>query len=149
MARTNQRAKNVAWIYKIEGNKKTYVGQCKEKYFSTRKKNHKAQFRRWLNGDKKYCSAFKCLSDEKVKFTILEEISYCGRWQGNKQLKEKLATKERFWRKKLNAVNKNTPGRQKQERDATSYVCICGEKLKYSSKWGHLNSLNHHRRIKS
>ena len=61
MARTKQRAENVAWIYKIEGNKKTYVGQCKEKYFSTRKKNHKAQFRRWLNGDKKYCSALKCL----------------------------------------------------------------------------------------
>ena len=56
MARTKQSAKNVAYIYKIEGNNKTYIGQSKEKYFSTRKKNHKAQFKRWLNGDKKYCS---------------------------------------------------------------------------------------------
>lgn len=147
MARTKQMATNVARVYKLVGNNKCYVGQSKEKYFCQRIRNHKAQYKRWLNGDQKYCTSFQCLSDASAKFTILEQILYSGRWQENTQLKKNLANKEEYWRKKLNAVNKNTPGRQKPERDQTSYVCLCGQKLKYSSKWGHLNSQTHHRRM--
>ena len=58
MARTKQKAKNTAWIYKIVGNNLVYVGLSHEQYFSVRKKNHYAQFKRWKIGDKHVCGQF-------------------------------------------------------------------------------------------
>ena len=148
MARTKQKAKNTAWLYKIVSNTLgTYVGLTHEKYWTVRIKNHLAQFKLWKNGGKKFCHSFLVLKDESATFSILESFQYEGRWQGNETLKNLLSSKERYWKEKLNAVNKNVPGRTKAERDQSSYLCECGQTLKYSSKWGHLASQNHHRRM--
>ena len=133
---------NYALIYKIVSNKVgTYVGLTHEKYLSIRAKNHRAQFKRWKMGkSKKFCYSFKVLEDEEATFTFLESVKYEGEWRGNDKLKKLLSSKELYWKNKLDALNKNVPGRTKAERDQTTYQCDCGLPLKYSSKWGHLAS---------
>ena len=83
MARTKQKAKNTAWLYKIVSNTLgTYVGLTHEKYWTVRIKNHLAQFKLWKNGGKKFCHSFLVLKDESATFSILESFQYEGRWQG-------------------------------------------------------------------
>ena len=140
---------NYALIYKIVSNKVgTYVGLTHEKYLSIRAKNHRAQFKRWKMGkSKKFCYSFKVLEDEEATFTFLESVKYEGEWRGNDKLKKLLSSKELYWKNKLDALNKNVPGRTKAERDQTTYQCDCGLLLKYSSKWGHLASKMHKTRM--
>ena len=110
---------NYALIYKIVSNKVgTYVGLTHEKYLSIRAKNHRAQFKRWKMGkSKKFCYSFKVLEDEEATFTFLESVKYEGEWRGNDKLKKLLSSKELYWKNKLDALNKNVPGRTKAERD--------------------------------
>ena len=138
-----------ALIYKIVSNKVgTYVGLTHEKYLSIRKKNHRGQFKLWKMGKtKKFCYSFKVLEDESATFTVLECVKYEGEWKGNEKLKKLLSSKELYWKNKLDALNKNVPGRTKAERDQTTYQCECGQPLKYSSKWGHLASQMHKTRM--
>ena len=140
---------NNAWLYKIVSNTVgTYVGLTHEKYWTTRKKNHLGQYKGWKMGKiKKYCYSFKVLEDESATFTVLECVKYEGEWKGNEKLKKLLSSKERYWKNKLDALNKNVPGRTKAERDQTTYQCECGQTLKYSSKWGHIASQMHKRKM--
>ena len=110
---------NNAWLYCIVSKTVgTYVGLTKEKYWTTRKKNHLAQYKLWKNGKtKKFCHSFLVLKDESATWSILECVQYEGKLQGNQTLKELLSSKERYWKDKLDAVNKNVPGRTKAERD--------------------------------
>ena len=89
--------KQLARLYKIEGNGSVYVGQTHQEYFSSRKSSHVCDLKRYQEQrkDSKKPSAFPVLLDEKPKFTILETVEFTGDWKDkkNKKIRELVAKK--------------------------------------------------------
>lgn len=107
--------KQVAYLYKIDGGGKVYVGRTVQKYFVSRIASHECDYKNWLEKKKnsKYCSSFEVLKYKDHNFTILEEVAFFGEWKSNNKIRKLVSNKERKWKEDLGAINKNVPGRQK------------------------------------
>ena len=96
-------------IYKIESNQceQVYVGSTCEQYLSNRLSGHKRNYKRYLNGNGNYTSSYELLKYDDFKIYLIEDYP-CER-------KEQLRSREGYWIKELDCVNKHIAGRTKKE----------------------------------
>jgi hypothetical protein len=100
-------------IYKIESHlgDKIYIGSTTKKLLSQRMANHRSDFIKWKNGEKKYkCSSIILFNEyglENCKIVLLENYS-CN-------TKDELLSKEAFYIKSIKCVNKIIPKRTRIE----------------------------------
>jgi hypothetical protein len=97
-------------IYKIVSDQtdKIYVGSTCEPLLSKRLANHRASYKRYLQGEYDYVTSFEILKYDDAEIILLELFS-C-------QNKDELHSRERHYIESiLNTVNKNIPSRTSLE----------------------------------
>ena len=123
-------------IYRIEPNNSecdgdVYYGSSCEPYLSRRMQNHRADYKRWLNGKRLKTTSFELFQKYGVEncSIILVEKFPC-------ESKEELHAREKFYIKNNECINKHIPLRTKKEyREENAdkikqYFKINAEKIK-------------------
>ena len=90
-----------AKIYKIESNisGKIYIGSTCKKTLAERMSQHRSDYKRYLNGTYHYVSSFDILANNDYDIVLVESYP-CDS-------KDELYSRERYWTKELDCVNKN------------------------------------------
>ena len=102
-------------IYKIEcfTTGLIYVGSTTEIYLCRRLVKHISQYKKFLNDGKIYITSFKILENNNYHIELLEEV--------NCETKDQLHSKEAYYIRTLNCVNKYIPNRTHKESQQQYY----------------------------
>ncbi len=102
------------FIYKLEGNGKTYIGSSASKNKNVRFYNHQRDFRNYQKDNTcSYLSSFECLIDNKVRYTILED------WPCNNR--RELVEREQYWMCQI-PDNCNIRKSYRSQEEAKEYI---------------------------
>tara|TARA_R100001463_G_scaffold134408_1_gene196587 strand:+ start:662 stop:1159 length:498 start_codon:yes stop_codon:yes gene_type:complete len=98
----------LAKIYKIYDNTNgnVYYGSTIQR-LSRRKAHHKEAYKKYLNGNFHYCTAFQILENNDYNVSLVEEFEYNN--------KEEMIARERYYIENYQCVNKCIPGRTMKE----------------------------------
>jgi len=145
-------------IYKIVCNEtgKVYIGSTTQN-LAKRIGGHRSNYNHYLNGFGKYVTSFAILENENYSYVLVEKYSCDDKLE--------LYARERFYIENMDCVNKNIPGRSRneyykahegkikeknaeyykanKEKLTTKYSCECGGTYMYSSKARHLLCRKH------
>ena len=162
---------NNAKIYKIvdNTNDNIYIGStCKT--LKTRLSVHKSDYKRFLKGLYNNVKSFDIIKNNDYKIELLEDC--------NIKTKQELLTREKYYIKNNDCLNKNTPGRtdkeiqqyQKEyyndnkdkldiihkaynetnkEKLKEKFICVCGGNYTHSQKSTHFKSIKHQKFLQS
>jgi hypothetical protein len=104
-----------------------YVGTTTQKYLSSRKAQHKADYLSYLKGEHHYVTSFEVIKFPDARIVLLQECP-C-------EYVEQLQAIERKYIESMTCVNKNIPGRTRHE-----YYADNKETLEQNSKqWKKMN----------
>ncbi len=106
-----------------------YIGSTTKEFLSQRMTKHRDNYKVWKNGKCKKSTTSYLLFDkygvENCKIVLLENV--------NASSKDELLARESFYIQSSQCINKNIPGRSKQESDKT-YAAKNKEKLNQSKR---------------
>ena len=111
-------------IYKIVGNGMTYYGSSADKTLARRLSSHKSRYKRYKAGKCDYTTSFKIIETGNYDIILIEEFSCSS--------KDQLHARERYYIENNDCVNKNIPGRSKEEY----------HKLYYKTNYEKINKIN-------
>lgn len=96
-------------IYKIVSNVTgdVYIGSTTKKYLSERLKDHKYEYKRYLNGERGYITSFKIIESGDYDIILLENCP-C-------ETKDQLHARERFHIENNECINRYIPGRTRKQ----------------------------------
>jgi hypothetical protein len=99
-----------AKIYKIVDNTngKVYIGSTSSQLLCQRLAQHRIAYNRYVDGKRKYYSAFDIIKNNDCEIVLLEEVKDC-------QSKEHLKQRERHYIEIMECINKNKPIITEQE----------------------------------
>lgn len=116
-------------IYKITGGGMTYIGSTTKKYLCQRMSCHRAAKKRFESGNGKsnYCTSYPILDLPDCQITLIETFPCESR--------DQLNARERYWTEQIDCINKNIPGRTRQEYDKIYYQQNKVSKAEYNRKY--------------
>ena len=99
-------------IYKIESHSgdMIYIGSTTKKYLSQRMDTHRNDYKKWKNNKHGFVTSFTILEEYGVENCSIVLLESCPC-----DSKDELVSREAYYIKKLNCVNKNIPGRTRKE----------------------------------
>jgi hypothetical protein len=156
-----------AKIYKIVDNTtdNIYIGSTCEPTLARRLAKHKSCYNGYKNGKGNFVTSFEIIKNGNYNIILIENVQCNNR--------DELRSRERFYIDSLPCVNKNTPGRSKNEYDkeyreinkekimeykkeyyninkekikehqSIPWQCECGSLCRINEKSSHLKSLKH------
>lgn len=115
-----------AKIYKIVDNTNgnVYIGSTSSKLLCQRLAQHRIAYNLFVDGKRKYYTAFDILKNNDCNIVLLEEVKDCPS-------KEHLKQRERHYIETMDCVNKNKPIRTEQETNEYTKVYRTANKEKY------------------
>jgi len=146
-------------IYKIVCNVtgKVYIGSTCLPTLAKRLAQHRKDYKKYLEQKQNYMTSYEIIQNGNYSIFLLEECK-C-------ETKDQLVVRERFYVESIECINKNIPGRTRQEyREATKehiseynkkyreanrerlmkqIICECGETYTYCYKSTHFKTQKH------
>ncbi len=155
-------------IYKIESHlgPKIYIGSTTKEYLSQRMDSHRSNYKQWKKGKGNYTGSYSLFDEyglENCKI-ILIELFPC-------KIHDEKASREGYYIRSLNCVNKYIPGRTDKEyrqdnidkikevkleyrrnnidKIKEPFNCECGGRYTHESKSHHSKTKKHHKYLES
>jgi len=97
------------YIYKIYDNTNgnVYYGSTKKHYLSSRIANHRAKYKKYLEGKGYFTKSFDILKNNDYSYSVVEKVEYNDKYE--------LHQKERFYIENNECINKCIPNRTRKE----------------------------------
>lgn len=121
-------------IYRLEclNTGLVYIGAT-TRSLSKRKNEHKTDYNEWINGGKNYVSSFEIIKNNNYDIYLMENYP-CNS-------KEELHSREGYWQKQIDCVNKCISGRPEKQYKIDNKEKIKDQKKKYNEKNNEKNQL--------